>query len=88
MELDRVSTGLLVTNLGRLDFPTAAGDVELESIYGPSVCSDTMEKYLGLLTVGGRLHYMLSFDEALVSETVVNQVRQEAMRHLADAYTT
>jgi NRPS condensation-like uncharacterized protein len=85
MGIDRISASLIVTNLGRLDIPVTYGARRLAALYGPYVYSDTVEKYLGVVTVGGRMHLTLCSGEMLIENETVKAVRDAAMRMLGTA---
>jgi NRPS condensation-like uncharacterized protein len=82
---DRVNTRLLISNLGRVDIPTRYGPLELDGMYGPFVYPDVQEKYLGVVTTGGALHFALSFGETIIDPATVEKVKDAAMRHLGQA---
>jgi NRPS condensation-like uncharacterized protein len=85
MGIDRIGASLVVTNLGRLDVPVSYGSRRLAALYGPYVYSDTIEKYLGVATVGGRMHFTLCSGERLIENETVEAVRDAAMDHLRRA---
>ncbi len=85
MGIERVSASLVITNLGRLDFPVDYGPWRLEAMYGPYVYSDTIEKYLGVMTVNGRMHFTLCSGEKIIDSDTVKRVRDAAMGHLSEA---
>ena len=85
MGIDRISASLIVTNLGRLDFPVDYGPLRLEALYGPYVYTDTVEKYLGAATVDGRMHFTLCSGERLIEDETVEAVRVVAMDTLRRA---
>jgi len=79
---DRINTNLDIANLGRLDFPRNFGPLQLEAIYGPSQYVDFQEKYLGILTVGGRMYFTFTFDDAIISRDTVEEIIDAALKHL------
>jgi len=85
MGINNVVAGLLITNLGRLDLPVDYGPLHLAAMYGPYVYSDTMEKYLGVMTVGGRMHFTLCSGETIIDPPTVERVRDAAMDYLGEA---
>ncbi|MFX0061894.1 MAG: condensation domain-containing protein [Candidatus Hermodarchaeota archaeon] len=82
---NKINVGIIITNLGKVDIPLNYGFVTLESITGPYVYSDTMEKYLGVITVGGKLHFALSFGENFISANTIEKIKELAMKHLNEA---
>jgi NRPS condensation-like uncharacterized protein len=85
MGIDRITASLVITNLGRLDIPVNYGSRHLAALYGPYVHSDTVEKYLGVATVGGRMRFTLCSGETLIDNETVEAVRDAAMDHLRRA---
>jgi len=85
MGIDDVSAGLIVTNLGRLDIAVDHGPLHLSAMYGPYVYSDTVEKYLGVMTVGGEMHLTLCSGHNVIAPDTVRSVRDAAMGHLERA---
>ena len=87
MEIEELFAGLSITNLGKLTIPVQYGDLSLESMYGPSVFSDLIEKILGVNTIRGKLHFVFTFDPTLVSDSIIDDIRIRAMEILRDAIT-
>ncbi len=85
MGIGEVNTSLVVTNLGRLGFPVEYGPLSLGALYGPYVYSDTIEKYLGVITVDGRMHFTLCSGDTIIDNGMVRAVRDAAMDHLGGA---
>lgn len=80
---DRVNAGLLIANLGRVDSIQLETAMKLEAVYGPFVYTDTNEKYLGVITIDGHMHFALSFGETLIDRELVVQIKERAMGRLA-----
>ena len=79
----RITYGYALTNVGRLDIPTAYGSLKLEAVYGPLFYSDIEEKMIGVITVGGRLSFLLASNKSVVNDAP--DLRESAMRHLEEA---
>ena len=77
-----VSYDLSITNLGRLDFPAQYGKLQLEALYGPSLGGNPGDVVLGVITVGDKMHFTLSFTEIKLSVSQAEQIREKAMRYL------
>jgi NRPS condensation-like uncharacterized protein len=82
---DRINTGLDISNLGRVHYPDTFGSLRLEAIFGPSNYSDFQEKYLGIITVGGKMSFTLTYGELFVEASIVEQVKDTAMRYLSES---
>ncbi|MFW9995887.1 MAG: condensation domain-containing protein [Candidatus Odinarchaeota archaeon] len=71
----RASKGFTITNLGNQDLPTVYGDLVLEGIYGPHICAEMFEKYMSVTTVGGKMYFMFSFNEAIIEKHTVERLK-------------
>jgi len=80
---DKIDKGFTITNLGKQDMPVKNGEIELEAIYGPFICSDTFEKYIGVITVGGRMFMTISFEESIIDKRTVEQLKEAVKRILS-----
>jgi NRPS condensation-like uncharacterized protein len=85
MGFNRVTASLVMTNLGRVDVPVEYGPRRLSAVYGPYVYSDTIEKYLGVVTLDGRMHLTLCHCDGIIDVATVKSVRDAAMAHLRRA---
>jgi NRPS condensation-like uncharacterized protein len=83
MGWDELTYGCSLTNLGRFEIPTTYGSLELEAVYGPVVYSDVNEKTVGAITVGGRLSYVMTFNEDVLGEG--GGLRNATVQRLDDA---
>jgi len=79
-----ITYGCALTNVGRFDIPTTYGPYRLEAVYGPSFYSDVDEKVVGVITVGGRLSYMLTCNESVVGD--VTRLKKAAMECLETGF--
>lgn len=76
---------LSITNLGRLDFPTRYGSLQLDALFGPILGGDPEDVVLGVITIGGKVHLGLSFTDLKMDASQAGQIVETAMRWLADA---
>ncbi len=81
----RVNFDLAVSNLGRLDFPTDYGDVQLEAIYGPVFNSMIDETIVGVTTAAGKLTCSLVAFQHVIPKAMGAQIKDIAMDVLAQA---
>jgi NRPS condensation-like uncharacterized protein len=75
---DKVRTGLLVSNLGRLQLPTKYKHLRLEWIKPPAIYGENSEKNIEVLTIAGKMHFMISYGEMGVSVETVQAVLEIA----------
>jgi NRPS condensation-like uncharacterized protein len=81
----KMRTGILVSNLGRLDLPVDYGDLRLDALIPPAIYAGNAEKALEVLTVGGRMYFTLTFDRSAVAAGTVRALRDRAMQILTGA---
>jgi len=80
-----LNTGLDISNLGALKLPEISGQLKLKSIIGPSCYNEFQEKYLGVATLGGEMHFTVTYREPVVGAGTVEKLRKVAMRELGEA---
>jgi NRPS condensation-like uncharacterized protein len=85
MNWQGISYGYAITNVGRMNTPTNYDQYQLESVYGPYVYSDVNEKTVGVITVGNKATFMLSYNEAIVASHAAEEIRATAMNYLSQA---
>ena len=74
-KIDEINTTFTISNLGLLEIPTEYGPLELKTLYGPIVYSDTMEKYIGVLTINGKIHLSICYDENIIDTGSINKIK-------------
>jgi hypothetical protein len=85
MGWDRITYGHAITNVGRMDIPTEYGPLLLDTVYGPSFYSDVEEKIVGVITVGGRISFMLTYNKVIISTDIAEKIQDTVMNYLAHA---
>lgn len=80
-----VDHDLSITNLGRLDFPIRYGALQLEALFGPILGGDPEDVVLGVITIGGKMHFGLSFTDLKMSTSQADQIVETAMNCLSQA---
>jgi len=85
MNFNKVTYGYSITNVGRIDIPSVYGQLRLDSVYGPAVYSDVNEKLIGVITVGDRISFMMTYNENNVSTDNAKHIRDAAISHLSRA---
>jgi len=79
---DRSCDGIMLSNLGRADVPPAT---RIESLHGPFVYSATVQKYVGVVTWNGRMHFTLCYGENHLPMGTAIRFTDEAMDVLREA---
>jgi len=85
MECQMITYGGAVTNVGRMDIPANYGPLYLEALYRPSIYFDIEEKIVGVITVDGRMSFMLTHNETIINTDTAKELRDTAMNHLSNA---
>jgi hypothetical protein len=83
--MPKVEYDLSISNLGRLDFPTQYGPLELEALYGPTITGIPEEIVLGVITAGDKMHFTMVYTDVKLNATQAEQIKEKAMAWLADA---
>jgi NRPS condensation-like uncharacterized protein len=77
--------GTAVTNLGRLDFPTKYGDLELERLIfqpGGGIPLSNVNLVLGAVTCSGKLSLVIEYAEQAVDSGTIHQIKEQALKYL------
>jgi NRPS condensation-like uncharacterized protein len=85
MNWQGISYGYAITNVGRMNIPTNYGQYQLDSVYGPFIYSDVNEKTMGVITVGDKVTFLMSYNKAIVAPRTAEEIRDTAMNHLSNA---
>jgi NRPS condensation-like uncharacterized protein len=80
-----VEYDLSISNLGRLDFPIHYGSLCLGAFYGPTIGTNPEEITLGVITIGGKMHFTMTFTDMKLTLVQAEEIKEIAMSHLADA---
>lgn len=54
-------------------------------VYGPAVYSDVNEKLVGVITIGDRISFMMTYNENNVSTNNAEHIRDATIDHLSRA---
>lgn len=80
-----VEYDLSISNLGRLDFPIQYGSLCLGAFYGPAIGTNSEEITLGVITIGDKMHFTMTFTDMKITLAQAEEIKEIAMSHLADA---
>jgi NRPS condensation-like uncharacterized protein len=86
--LDRLIMGTAVTNLGRLDFPTGYGALELDRLImqpGGAFPLVNVNLVLGAVTCSGKLSLVVEHAEQAVDTETMRRVKDKAMEFLRES---
>jgi hypothetical protein len=73
---------LAITNLGRLDFPTHFGPLQVVELNGPLVNGFPWERTVSVLTFGGVLSYSFAYRDFVMDRATAEKIRNAAMHIL------
>ena len=65
MGWDKITFGFALTNVGRFGIPTTYGSLRIEEVYGPLFYSDVEEQMVGVITVNGRLTFLMAVNRSI-----------------------
>ena len=85
MNFDKISYGYSITNVGKINIPSVYGELHLDMVYGPAVYSDVNEKLVGVITIGDRISFMMTYNEDNISTDNAKQIRDAAITYLSQA---
>ena len=85
MNFNKVSYGYSITNVGRINIPSVYGKLRLDGVYGPAVYSDVNEKLIGVITIGDRISFMMTYNENIINTDNAKHIRDAAINHLSNA---
>jgi len=85
MDFNKLRYGYSITNVGKINIPSDYGQLRLDTVYGPSVYSDVNEKLIGVITIGDRISFMMTYNENNISTDNAKHIRDAAMSHLSRA---
>ena len=77
MKWDKINFGYSITNVGKVAIPANYGNLSIESVYGPLFYSDVNEKTVGVITVGDKITYTLSYNTKNISMEKIKQIKDK-----------
>ena len=78
---DKIKSGLNISNLGRINILEKDGPLYLEWMYGPCIFEDIYQKFLGVITVGRKMHFIISFNESVIDSSIVEKNRDKTIEY-------
>lgn len=73
-KLDRVNSAFTISNLGVADIQTFGTNYELTGIIPPFIQSDTMEKYISIVTFKGELSISISYNHEIIQQNYIEKL--------------
>ncbi|TXT64317.1 MAG: putative Condensation domain-containing protein [Promethearchaeota archaeon] len=84
MHLDEVYHSFILTNLGKIQIEKHYGNYILNSIHGPYIYSDTIEKYFGVITLNEEMFISISYGENTISTSKIIKLKNRFLDHLEE----
>lgn len=67
-KMNDINTSFILTNLGKIKLNCDCPEYQLSNIMGPAVYGDTMEKYIGVLTINDQMYFSITFNQNIISK--------------------
>jgi len=74
--------GLALTNLGRLDYPTKYGSLELDRFIFVASGSTFIELVISAVTVAGKLSFTINYLEEITDTETMEKIKSQALKYL------
>jgi NRPS condensation-like uncharacterized protein len=71
-----------ISNLGRLNWPSHFGTLEVQAVYGPAVNTSEQEKTVGIITFAGQMTFTFTFRDFVIDAETAKQLLALALRQL------
>ncbi|MBN1888989.1 MAG: hypothetical protein JW850_13425 [Thermoflexales bacterium] len=71
-----------ISNLGRLNWPSQFGTLEVQAVYGPAVNTSEQEKTVGIITFAGQMTFTFTFRDFVIDADMAEQLLALALRQL------
>jgi len=74
--MHKLSTTFTIANLGRIEIADQSEKFKIKSLSAPIAHSNSMEKYIGVLTINNELHFSICFNENNIDrESIIKIIR-------------
>ena len=83
--VNKLNTGLEISNIGKYKFPVDYGSLKLEAIFVPVFLSDYQEKCLRVISVGRKMFFTLTFWDSIIDKITAEKIRDMSMTYLSRA---
>jgi NRPS condensation-like uncharacterized protein len=74
--------GLAITNLGRMDYPTKYGSLELDRFIFVASGSIFIELVISAVTVAGKLSFSINYLEEITDTETMEKIKYQALKYL------
>ncbi|MBD3197284.1 MAG: hypothetical protein GF317_19675 [Candidatus Lokiarchaeota archaeon] len=84
MHLNEIYHSFILTNLGKIQIRKHYGNYTLNTVHGPYVFSDTIEKYIGVITLDEEMFISISYGENIISTSKIIELKRHFLEHLKE----
>ncbi len=81
-KMDVINTAFTLSNLGRVNVPADFDGLKLTSLMGPVVYGDSMEKYIGVITINGQMFFSISFNQDIVGKDKMEELKNKVIEYI------
>ena len=74
--------GLAITNLGRLDYPTKYGSLELDRFIFFTSCTPLIELIIPVVTIAGKLTFTINYLEETTDTPTMEKIENKVLKYL------
>lgn len=76
---NRMTTGMMISNLGKLSIPDSYGEYHINRVFAPSVITTRHEKYLGIATINGQINFLMTSRNSTIPHETVAKLCHRAI---------
>jgi NRPS condensation-like uncharacterized protein len=70
----KINSTFTIANLGLIEIADNSEKLKIKTLFGPMAVSDTMEKYISVLTINNELHTSICFNENIVNRESILKI--------------
>jgi len=74
--MNKLTSTFTIANLGIIKIDDNLKKLRIKTISGPMAVSNAMEKYISVLTMNGKLHFSICFDENIVDRKSILEIKK------------
>jgi len=75
-EMKKLNFTFTIANLGLIKPDDNSKKIKLKELFGPFALSDSMEKYISVLTINNELHFSICFNENNISKESIHKMKK------------
>lgn len=83
-KMNVINTTFTLTNLGRISIDEEVRQHMITSILGPTVYGDTMDKYIGVITINNQIFFSISFNQNIISKDDIKKIKNKIIEYVEE----